>query len=35
MVTQELYLFLRDWLLTHILEEDMKYKEHLQLNKVA
>jgi len=35
MVTEELYLFLRDWLLTHILEEDMKYKEHIQLSKVA
>ena len=25
-VVQEFYLFLRDWLLIHILEEDMKYK---------
>lgn len=30
MVTEELYLFLREWLLTHILEEDMKYKMHVQ-----
>ncbi len=27
---QEFYTFLRDWLLTHILEEDMKYKLFLQ-----
>ena len=25
-VVQEFYLFLRDWLLIHILEEDMKYQ---------
>ncbi len=28
-VVSALYLFLRDWLLKHILEEDMKYKECL------
>ena len=33
--TQELYIFLRDWLITHILEEDMKYKEHLLSNKIT
>ncbi len=29
-VTQELYLFLRDWLITHILDEDMKYKKFME-----
>jgi len=29
---QDFYLFLRDWLLTHILEEDMLYKPFLRAN---
>ena len=35
MATQEFYIFLRDWLLTHILEEDMKYKGHFQSAETA